>query len=191
MTVYVTPSLWLNTQDERIYNMVEVQSFKEYNDILDAVCEITAIKKERMCAPSLEDEMIFACGLYLQLVSESGLSHQKAILLINKARPTISLYTSVVERELRHSRVRYEQYRACCKKLGKPAKFKEHTEEMRRLSDAQIRKRIGELPKGHHNTMAEEIAIVSACESAEEFFRHYGKGVQPLKEGYAITRRKR
>lgn len=160
-----------------------------YDKILNVVCEELKIKPRLIMSASHEKHIMFACGLYMRLVNDMELDPKKAILLINKSRPTIPIYKNIVEQEIKSSITSHEHYIACCKALNIKLSAKDKFGADHRLSEAFIRQKIGKLPKNNHYTMAEEIAIIRAMESSAIFMREYGKGVQPLKEGYAITRK--
>lgn len=169
--------------------MEQEELIGEYDKILNIVCEELNIEQKAIMTVSQSDNVKFACGLYLQLIDDCGLDTQRAVALINKARPTIPIYISVVERELKSNRNKYEHYKACCKKLNILAKFSEHIAEMNKLTNEQIKEYIGKLPKNNHYTMGEEIALIRVMESSVKYMKSYGKGLQPLLEGCAITRK--
>lgn len=164
---------------------------KAYDAILAAVCKELHVERKTIMAVSRDEKVMFACGLYLQLVSDKGLDEQEAIVLINKSRRTIPIYASITERELKNNIQSYDHYKRCCKKLGIRGTVAEYSHAVWQYTDAYIRRKIGRLPKKNVYTVQEEIAMVRAMLSAASFMRNYGKGLQPLKDGYALSRKLR
>lgn len=172
--------------------MEENRQQKTYDDILNVVCEELGIKKHDMMSSVHDGNMTFARALYVQLSDDLGLNLPRAVVLLNKSRPMMRHYLDVAEASLKCDRKRYEHYENCCRALGiEKAVAEPESEEIERNEALYIRQKIGHLKPNNHYTLEEEIAIERAKAEAERYMRNYGKGLQPLMDGHAITRKKR
>lgn len=171
---------------------MENQPQKTYADILNVVCKKLEIKKRDILSTSRESKVSFARALYVKLANDLGMNLPRAVILINKSRVMMYHYLEMAENELKCNRDLHEHYKECCKHLGIEKNFGEpEIKEIEKKEAVHIRRRIGELKPNNHYTLEEEIAIERAKEDSVRYMRNYGKGVQPLLAGHAITRKSR
>lgn len=163
-----------------------------YDIILNAVCSELEIEPKEMMATSQSDAAAFACGLYLEVVSDSGLNVQRGILYLNKPRKMIQLYRDAFSRMIKSDRDYYDHYLSCCKRLFVRVETNKCLDDdIERASDARLKQSIGELPPDNNYTISEEVAMARAMEASVRFMRNYGKGTQPLQAGHARKRKRR
>lgn len=167
------------------------QSSYTYDEFIAFVCDELGLEKRDLLVPEPKDDAKFACGLYLQLIADRGISMQRGILLINKPRKMIQPYQDIFAKCIRSDRDCYEHYISCCKKLYIRTDLPDCSEEIDHATNARIKEDIGSLPTDNGYTIAEEMAMARIKESSERYMRNYGKGVQPLQAGHARKRKRR